>query len=92
MGKVFVPYGDSASDTAVLLLDAAESNDDFTQDDVGTTDGGFVVDEELAKKAGVKYDGEAASSDEHARNEDVAASEQKAAPPKKAARGRDQGD
>lgn len=70
MGKVFVPYGESAQDTAVLLLAQAESQGD-PADVVGTTDGGFLVDSELADAAGVDYDKEshASSSDEAARAE-----------------------
>lgn len=75
MGDVFVSNGDSAQDTAVLLLDAAESAD-LPPDVVRTTSGGFVVDEKLAKAAGVDYDGDASSSDEAARNAEVAAQEQ----------------
>src|SRR5207253_7872903 len=68
MGKIFVPNGESAQDTAVLLLAEAE-NQGLPADSVGTTDGGFVVDEDLAKKSGAKYDKQAspASSDEAAR-------------------------
>lgn len=69
MGKVFVPNGESAQDTAVLLLAEAE-NQGLPADVVGTTDGGFVVDSELADAAKVDYDRQnaPASSDEHARN------------------------
>lgn len=90
MGDVFVPFGDSAQDTAVLLLDAAESAE-LPADVVRTTDGGFVVDEELAKSAAVDYDGGASSSDEAARNAEVAAQaeadgESEKKPAKKAAK------
>jgi hypothetical protein len=72
MGDVFVSHGDSAQDTAVLLLDAAEKAD-LPADVVRSTDGGFIVDEELAKAAAVDYDGDASSSDEASRNAEVAA-------------------
>lgn len=55
MGEVFVAYGDSAQDTATLLLDAAEKAEAHV-DVVRSGDGGFYVPEEIAKKAGVDYD------------------------------------
>lgn len=72
MGKVFVPYGESASDTAVLLLAEAE-NQGLPADVVTTTDGGFVVDSDLADSAGADYDKKnaPASSDEHARAQEA---------------------
>lgn len=72
MVKVFVPYGESASDTAVLLLAEAE-NQGLSADVVTTTDGGFVVDSDLADSAGADYDKQnaPASSDEHARAQEA---------------------
>ena len=48
--QVTVPYGDSASDTAVLLLAAAESLD-LDPNVVRTTEGAFVVPKEVHDKA-----------------------------------------
>src|SRR4051812_7751826 len=58
MGKnVRVAYGDSAADTATLLLAAAEESDEYGADVVRTDSyGGFVVPEEIAKAAGVDYE------------------------------------
>jgi hypothetical protein len=55
MSEVEVPYGDSAQETAVLLLAAA---DELELDPavVRTLEGGFMVPEEVAKEAGVDYD------------------------------------
>jgi len=55
MSDVFVPPGDSAQDTAVLLLEAAEKAGE-PADVVRSSDGGFVVPKELADAAGVDYD------------------------------------
>jgi hypothetical protein len=53
MADVEVPYGESASDTATLLLAAAE-NLELAPGVVQTTsDGVFLVPEEVAKKAGL---------------------------------------
>lgn len=56
MSDVFVPPGDSAQDTAVLLLEAAEKAD-LPADHVRSSDGGFVVSQEVADAAGVDYEG-----------------------------------
>lgn len=55
--EVYVGYGDSASDTAVLLLEAAEKADQPAEV-VRTGDGGFYVPEDIAKAAGVDYLGD----------------------------------
>lgn len=55
MTEVFVPPGDSAKDTATLLLAEAEKQE-LPADAVRTGDGGFYVDSELADAAGVDYD------------------------------------
>ena len=55
MTDVFVPPGDSAQDTAVLLLEAAEKAGE-PADVVRSSDGGFVVPQELADAAGVDYE------------------------------------
>jgi hypothetical protein len=54
MSEVLIPYGDNASDTATLLLGAAED----LELDPGVVrnqpdDGGFRVPEEVADKAGL---------------------------------------
>jgi hypothetical protein len=51
---VDVPFGDSAEETAVLLLAAAEESKDHSAADVRTGSGYFIVPKELAKKAGTK--------------------------------------
>lgn len=52
---VQVSYGDSAEDTAVLLLAAAEALDlDPSVVTVSPADGAFVAPEEVVKKAGLK--------------------------------------
>lgn len=56
--QVRVPYGDKAGETATLLLAAAEDLDLDPAAAVRTSDGAFVVDEEVAKKAGVKTEEE----------------------------------
>ena len=56
MGDVFVSYGDSAQDTAVLLLDAQEKLE-LPVDVVASTSGGFNVPQEVADEAGVDYEG-----------------------------------
>jgi hypothetical protein len=55
--NVRVPFGDSASDTATLLLAAAEESKDFEAEAVQVSSyGGFVVPKALAKAAGVDYE------------------------------------
>lgn len=54
MDEVFVAYGDSPSDTAVLLLDAAEKAEQDASV-VRSVEGGFYVPEDIAKSAGVDY-------------------------------------
>jgi len=57
--KVRVPYGDNRSETATLLLAAAEESKDFGVDDVQVSSyGGFLVPEEVAKGAGLDYEDE----------------------------------
>ena len=57
MSKVRVPYGDSAKDTATLLLAAVEEDKDLDPSVVEVSSlGGFLVPEEVAKSAGVKYE------------------------------------
>lgn len=51
MSDVKIPFGTNPKDTAVLLLAAAEDLD-RPRSDVRATTGAFVVDEEIAKKAG----------------------------------------
>ena len=48
--KVEVPFGDNASETATLLLAAAEELG-LDQRVVGTVEGGFLVPDEVNKKA-----------------------------------------
>lgn len=56
MSNVQVKYGESAGDTAVLLLAAAEESKEFSAADVRTGSfGTFYVPEEIAKAAGVDY-------------------------------------
>lgn len=57
MAEVFVGYGDSPQDTAVLLLSAAEEAEAHV-DVVRSVEGGFYVPEEIAKAAGVDYKSE----------------------------------
>ena len=52
---VEVPFGEKSADDAVLLLEAAEKIYD-DQSVVRTVTGAFLVPEDVAKKAGVKYD------------------------------------
>jgi len=63
MGDVSVFYGDSAQDTATLLLAAAdEAGEDASV--VRTVTGGFIVPEDIAKKAGVDYEKPENSADD----------------------------
>lgn len=56
MTNVRVPFNKSnASDTAVLLLAEAEKTDEGAAA-VRTVTGAFLVDEEIAKSAGVEYE------------------------------------
>lgn len=66
MADVFVPYGDNAAETATLLLEAAEKSKDFEQEHVRTQEGGFLVDEKIAKAAKVEYDKPDGDDDEQA--------------------------
>jgi hypothetical protein len=57
MSEVHVPFGDSAADTATLLLAAAEELDGFEANVVKVNHdngGGFTVPEEVAKAAKLK--------------------------------------
>ena len=54
--KVRVPYGESASDTATLLLAAAEEKDQDASVVTVSSLGGFVVPEDIAKAAGLDYE------------------------------------
>lgn len=87
MDHVYVPYGDSAADTAVTLLAAAE---DLGLDAgvVGTTEGGFLVPKEVADKSKADWDSdnEPHTVDEAARANEVKALEDEAKPAKKAAK------
>jgi hypothetical protein len=56
MSNVFVPYGDSAQDTATLLLAEADKGD-LDPAVVRSVQGGFMVEQDLADKAGVQYEG-----------------------------------
>lgn len=53
MATVEVPFGDNPSETATLLLAAAEESEEFDQRVVGTGVGVFIVPEEIAKAAGL---------------------------------------
>jgi len=58
--KVKVPYGKNAAKTAQKLLDAAEASDDFDKFAVETTsEDHFLVPEEVAEAAGLKYEADA---------------------------------
>lgn len=59
MAEVFVAYGDSASDTAALVLASAEKAG-LPADSVRSVEGGFYVDEKVAKDAKVDYQSEEA--------------------------------
>jgi hypothetical protein len=60
MGDVFVSNGDSAEETAILLLAAAEALE-LPYDHVRAQGGGgFMVDSKVADKAGVDYEGKPA--------------------------------
>jgi len=52
---VYVGYGDDASETATLLLAAAEKTHE-DQTIVRTVEGGFMVPKDVADEAGVEYD------------------------------------
>lgn len=68
MSNVRVPFTKDNEDTAVLLLDAAEKTDEGVAA-VRTGSGFFIVDESLAKAAGVEYDTpEEDTQVEHARH------------------------
>lgn len=79
MADVFVPYGDNAAETATLLLEAAEKSKDHEQGDVRAQEGGFLVDEKIAKDAGVKYD----KDDDESDDDEKAPAAKKATAPKK---------
>jgi hypothetical protein len=53
MADVTIPFGDNPSDTATLLLAAAEEAGQDASVVRTSGDGEFIVDEELAKAAGV---------------------------------------
>ena len=53
--EVEVPFGDSPSEVATLLLAAAEEMDGWDQSDVRTTSGAFLVPRDIADQAGVEY-------------------------------------
>lgn len=82
---VLIPYGDSASETATLLLSAAE---DLGIDPVHAVknqpdDGGFRVPEEVAQAAGL---GEPDEPEKAPEPENDSESEKKPAPRKRAAK------
>jgi hypothetical protein len=54
--QVRVPFGDSAADTATLLLEAVEKKDQDPSVVTTSSYGGFLVPEEIAKAAGVDYE------------------------------------
>lgn len=56
--EVFVPYGDSAQETATLLLAAVEEEGAEPAVVRSSSDGGFYVPEALAQKANVDYQSE----------------------------------
>lgn len=56
--EVFVPYGDSAAETATLLLDAAEQAGEDASVVRSSSDNGFYVPESVAKKAKVDFESE----------------------------------
>jgi hypothetical protein len=56
MSDVRVPFGDNPSDTATLLLAAAEEAKDADASVVRTGSGEFIVPEKIAKSAGVDYE------------------------------------
>jgi hypothetical protein len=63
MDEVFVEYGDSAGDTATLLLAAAEE----LELDVGvvrSVEGGFMAPQEVAEQAGFEITEEDESGDD----------------------------
>lgn len=57
MSEVFVGYGDSAGDTATLVLAEADKQG-LHPEVVRSVEGGFYVPEEVAKAAGVTYQSE----------------------------------
>lgn len=73
---VRVPFGDSAADTATLLLAAAEESKDHSASDVMVSSyGGFVVPESLAKSAGVDYEDEGKAMGHVYSDEEIATAE-----------------
>lgn len=55
--EVRVPFGDSPSDTATLLLAAVAESDDYEVSVVKVDSlGGFIVPEEIAKASGLDYE------------------------------------
>jgi hypothetical protein len=82
MNDVKIPFGEDMKEHAILLLAAAEELDGFDQYDVRTSIGAFVVDEKIAKKAGVDYDSD---EDEPVVEQTVEEPEPKKAPAKKTA-------
>ena len=64
MSDVTVPFGDDPSKTATLLLAAAEKAGESASVVRTTGEATFVVDEKIAKSAGVDYESDDAESDE----------------------------
>lgn len=64
MTNVNVPYGESAADTATLLLASAQELELPADVVLTTSDGSFSVPEEVAKKAKVDYDKDESDEDE----------------------------
>jgi hypothetical protein len=60
---VTVPFGDKPGETATLLLAAAEELD-LDPSAVRTSEGAFVVDKNVADKAGVDYESDDDGDDE----------------------------
>jgi hypothetical protein len=72
MSEVYVPYGDDAGKTAVLLLEAAEKSKDYEQEHVRTVEGGFLVDKSIADDAGVDYESDEDDKDDSSVTDDKA--------------------
>jgi hypothetical protein len=68
MSDVTVPFGDSASDTATLLLAAADKLD-LDPSAVRTVEGAFVVPREVADEADVDYESDEEAAEEAAEEE-----------------------
>lgn len=86
MPEVEVPFGDDASETATLLLAAAEDLELDPHVVKTTGDQRFVVPQEVADKAGVKYDEEDSGQEQAADEEPDKPVAKKATPRKRAAK------